>query len=219
MFESKISGDTEPEAKAAMTGGDEQPPTGVDSKLGATQVVADTEANGDESSEASQEGDGALIMKETAENGNLRDNNKTQEAELTLKDKTDEIDAVKATTPEDTEVNANNKPQGNKIHESTTSGEAYPSGASAQTNGGQSSTPPALQEEDVLHSISRLTHLENKIVDVDGRFNSKDIPTQNTWKAFRGIRKMQDLGTLFEMREDFYVYKHPQIVKEAKKKR
>lgn len=219
MFESKTSGNTEPEARAALPGSDEQPPTGVDSESGIAQVFAGTEANGGELSEASEKGDGALVIKEIAENGDLPDNSKAQKAELTLKDKTGEIDAVKATIPEDPEVDANNKPQGNKIHESTMSEEAYTNGASAQTNGGQSSAPPALQEEDVLHNISGLKHLERKIVEVDGRFNSKEIATQNVWRNFRGIRKMQDLGTLFEMREEFYVYKHPQIVKEAKRKR
>ena len=219
MFESKNPGDTEPGAKAAITDGDKQPPTGVDSKSDATQVVADTEANGGEVVEGSQEGEGALVIKETAENNNLRDDSKAQEAELTLEDKTDEIDAVETTIPEDTEAKAD-RPKENGIHESTMSEEIYPNGASARTNGGHSSTLPTLQEEeDVLHSISILTQLENKIVDVDGRFNSKDIATQNTWKSFRGVRKMQDLGTLFEMREEFFVYKHPQIVKEAKKKR
>ena len=218
MFESRTSGDTKPEAIAKVVVGDEQPPTGVDSKLGAAQGVTDTETNGHEASQASEQGDGAPINEETAENGNPPDRSETQEADLELEGKADENDAAEATNSESQEAEANKKPPGNEIHESTVSKGNSPYGASSQTDGGHPSTS-ATQEEDILHSISMLTQLENKIVDINGHFNSKEIPTVNSWKSFRGIRNNQDLGTLFEMREDFYVYKHPQIVKEAKKRR
>lgn len=218
MFESETPGNTKPEPKATMACGDEQPPTGVGSKSGATQVVTDAETNGGKASEASEEDDEAVIIEQTAKNGNLPDSSKAQEVQPKLENKADEIDAGESTNLEGTEVDAKNTPQENEIPESTVSEESNLKGASTQTNGDQSSTP-AFQEEDILHSISGLKQLENKIVDVDGRFNSKDLGTINSWKQFRGIRKNQDLGTLFEMREDFYVYKHPQIVKEPKKKR
>ena len=218
MFESGTSGDTKPEAITTTVVADEQPPVGVDSNSDAAQVTLDTETNGHEASENSERGEGALIDDETARNGNPPDSNKTEEANLALEGKVDQNDNAEATNPECQGAEATNKPAENEIHGSTASKGSIPNGTSSQTDGGHSSTP-AVAEEDILHSISMLTQLENKIVDIDGHFNSKDMATQNTWKTFRGIRNNQDLGTLFEMREDFYVYKHPQIVKEAKKSR
>ena len=218
MFESETPGNTKPEPKATMACGDEQPPTSVDSKSGAAQVVTDAETNGGKASEASEKHDEAMIVEQTAKNGNLPDGIKAQEVRSNLENKEDEIDAGESKNLKGTEIDAKNTPQENEIPDSTVSEESNLKGASTQTNGDQSSTP-AFQEEDILHRISGLKQLESKIIDIDGRFNSKDLGTINTWKAFRGLRKNQDLGTLFEIREDFYVYKHPQIVKEPKKKR
>lgn len=217
MFESGASGDTEPEADVTMVDGDQLPPTVVDSMPGATQGVTGTETNCGEESRASENGVGASVVKETVENGNLPDI-KAQKADIASENKTDEDDVAEGTNSEGTAVNVNTKPEQNGIHEATTPEGDNANGLAAQTDGGQSSKA-STQEEDVFHSISVLTQLENKIVDVDGHFNSKDIPTQNAWRSFRGLRNNQDLGTLFEMREEFYVYKHPQIVKEAKRKR
>lgn len=218
MFDSGTPGSTNPESRATMAYGGGQPSRGVDSKPGAAQVVADAKTNGDEASEPSDKCDEALVIEQTTKNGVLGDSNKAQEVNFALEDKTDENDAAGGINPEDTEVEANNSPQENEIHGSTASKEGNLKEASAQTNGGQSLTP-ALQEEDILYSISSLQHLENKVIEIDGRFDSKVVRSTNSWKSFRGIRNNQDLGTLFEMREEFYVYKHPQIVKEAKKKR
>lgn len=214
MFETGPPGNTKPRATETTAGGDDQPPSGVGSQPGAVRVVEDTDADDDEASEHS---DGALAVGKTAEDGNLPDSSKAQEVDLTLENKTNMYDAAEAINSESTEVEADNKPQDNGIHGSTASG-IVPNGASSQMNDGHSSTP-ALQEEDVLHNVSNLRQLEDKIVDIDGRFKSKDLAATSPWKHFRGIRNNQDLGTLFEMREEFYVYKHPQIVKEAKKKR
>lgn len=216
MFESGMSGDSGPGAKAAMAGGDGKPATGVKRKPGAARAVACTETKGGEVSGTSKKLVGASLIK-TAENGNQLDNN-AQEADVTSDNKTNDDDEAEAIIPEGTAVEVNTKSEGNEIHEGTAPEGNNENGATAQTNRGQSSRANT-QEEDVLHSISILTQLENKIVDIDGQFNSKDIATQNTWKSFRGIRDNQDLGTLFEMREAFHVYKHPRIVKEAKKKR
>lgn len=218
MFESRTSGDTKPEVIATTGVADDQPPIDVVSKPRAAQVVTDTQTNGHEASETSERGEGARLDEETAENGNPPDSSKTQEAHLALEERVDEIDTTEAIKQECQEAEATNKPPENEIHGSTASNGSNPNGTSSQMDGGHSSTP-AVVEEDILHSISKLTQLENKIVDVDGHFNSKDIATQNTWKSFRGMRNNQDLGTLFEMREEFYVYKHPHIVKEAKKRR
>ena len=76
------------------------------------------------------------------------------------------------------------------------------------------------EEDVILHTIRILKHLEDKIVDIDGRFKGTGARSSvNTWKALRCKRNNQDLGSLFEMREEFYVWKHPQIVKTPQKKK
>ena len=73
--------------------------------------------------------------------------------------------------------------------------------------------------EDVIYfDIRTLKELDDRIVDVDGRKCSKDHRTPNSWKMMRGKRNNQDLGSLFEMREEFFVWQHPKIVKMPKKK-
>ena len=76
-------------------------------------------------------------------------------------------------------------------------------------------TASALKSDDaVIHEISTLSQLEVKILEIDGRLNLNEVrPSINPWKALRGKRNNQDLGTLFEMREEFYVWKHPHIPK------
>ena len=76
-------------------------------------------------------------------------------------------------------------------------------------------TASALNSDDVvLHEISTLSQLEVRILEIDGRLNLNEVrPSINPWKALRGKRDNQDLGTLFEMREEFYVWKHPHIPK------
>lgn len=218
MFESATLGDTEPEAITTTVVADTQPPIGVDIKPGAAQGPPGPETSGHEASKNSERGEGALIDEETAKNGNPPDSRKTEEANPALEEKVDENDMAEPVNPECQGAEATNKSPENENPGKTAADGSNANGTSSQTDGGHSSAP-AVSEEDVLHSISMLTQLENKIVDVDGRFNSKDIATHNTWRSFRGMRNNQDLGTLFEMREEFYVYKHPQIVKEAKKGR
>ena len=46
--------------------------------------------------------------------------------------------------------------------------------------------------------------LENKILELDGRFT--DYSAGNAWKAIRCKRDNQDMGSLWEMREEFYVH-------------
>ena len=198
--------------------GDEQPLVDVESKPGAAQIITDTETNGHEAQEASEKGEGALTDENTAEDSNPPDSSKTREAEIDLEEKADETEDAEAINPELSGAEPPNKPPGDEIGGSPASQVGDTNGASSQTDGGHSSTS-AEQEEDILHSISMLTQLEKKIVEIDGHFDSNDIAVANTWRSFRGIRDNQDLGTLFEMREEFYVYKHPQIVKQAKKRR
>lgn len=73
----------------------------------------------------------------------------------------------------------------------------------------------ALKDDVILASIISLTELEKRFIDIDGRLSStqKETRPPNSWKAMRGKRNNQDLGTLFEMREDYFVWKHPKIVK------
>lgn len=78
-----------------------------------------------------------------------------------------------------------------------------------------SATASAPNSDDaIIHEISTLAQLEVKILEIDGRLNLNEVrPSINPWKALRGKRNNQDLGTLFEMREEFYVWKHPHIPK------
>ena len=72
----------------------------------------------------------------------------------------------------------------------------------------------------ITHEIKNLKQLMDKIIEIDGRLDPKDqkqAPAVSPWKLIRAKRNNQDLGTLFEMREDFYVYKLPHITKAAKK--
>ena len=82
-------------------------------------------------------------------------------------------------------------------------------------NSSTAATASALNSDGaVLHEISTLSQLEVKILEIDGRLNLNEVrPSINPWKALRGKRDNQDLGTLFEMREEFYVWKHPHIPK------
>ena len=224
MFESVVSGDMKKEAKAAMADGDGESLINVDSRQDTIQLAADTETNGREAPKASEDCNGALNIEDVPGNDNFLVASKAQDTEFAVNDERTEVNPAEAKSLEDTEPEANTQPLENKNHESRASELEKPIGTSAYTNGGQSSTPGLdhegeEEEEDILHSISSLTQLESKIVDIDGRFNSREIGVQNAWKNFRGIRNHQDLGSLFEMREEFYVYKHPRIVKEPKRKR
>lgn len=82
-------------------------------------------------------------------------------------------------------------------------------------NPSTSTTASAINSDDaVIHEISTLSQLEVKILEIDGRLNLNEVrPSINPWKALRGKRNNQDLGSLFEMREEFYVWKHPHIPK------
>lgn len=62
-------------------------------------------------------------------------------------------------------------------------------------------------EEDVVrYTISNVRMLEDKIIELDGRTPKSK---HNAWLAFRCQRDNQDLGSLFEVRQEYYVFKHP----------
>ena len=86
---------------------------------------------------------------------------------------------------------------------------------SVEPNSSANATASAPNSDDaIIHEISTLAQLEVKILEIDGRLNLNEVrPSINPWKALRGKRNNQDLGTLFEMREEFYVWKNPHIPK------
>jgi hypothetical protein len=63
------------------------------------------------------------------------------------------------------------------------------------------------QEEVILCTAKSVRALEMKILEVDGRFS--DPSHRNPWKHVRCQRNNQDLGSLFDMREEFYFRMHP----------
>ena len=69
----------------------------------------------------------------------------------------------------------------------------------------QLSAIPSDVDDVVLASITTLQALEDKIVTIDGRLGKK--VDGNAFKSIRVKRNNQDLGTLFEIREEWYVYK------------
>ena len=219
MFESRAA---KAEAEAAPAGRDDEPQKNVDGKPDTIPLKAIAEIDGAEASEASENPNGALTLtsEEMPKDGSLSGGNKPQDAESAVDHEKDDVGPVGGNSSESPAMEANTNPPDTETQK-LMAVEDGPNEASANVNGDQPSITVSQkeEEEDIIHSISNLTHLEHKIVDIDGRFNSKDLSIQNTWKNIRGIRNHQDLGSLFEMREDFYVYKHPRIVKEPKRKR
>lgn len=71
-----------------------------------------------------------------------------------------------------------------------------------------SNVRPAEESEDViLCTVYNVLALQTKILETDGRI--KNPPHFNAWKTFRCQRNNQDMGSLFELREEYYVWKHP----------
>ena len=55
----------------------------------------------------------------------------------------------------------------------------------------------------ILMNIHGATNLGNKMIEVDGRITQ--IPNGNAWKEFRCYRNNQDMGSLWEVRQAWYV--------------
>jgi len=55
----------------------------------------------------------------------------------------------------------------------------------------------------VLPKVNGPTYLGNKMIEVDGRI--KHIPNGNAWKEFRCYRNNQDMGSLWEVRQAWYM--------------
>ncbi|KAL9602871.1 MAG: hypothetical protein Q9219_001566 [cf. Caloplaca sp. 3 TL-2023] len=64
----------------------------------------------------------------------------------------------------------------------------------------------ATEYDVILWEITGLFALERKILEVDGRAKSGSR-TGSTWRDIRCRRNEQDMGSLFEMREEYYAYK------------
>lgn len=66
------------------------------------------------------------------------------------------------------------------------------------------SSIPSDVEDYIPISITSLAALEEKIVALDGKFTGK--VNGNAWKSIRVKRQEQDIGSLFDIRENFFVY-------------
>lgn len=55
----------------------------------------------------------------------------------------------------------------------------------------------------ILPKVNGPTYLGNKMIELDGRI--KHIPNGNAWKEFRCYRNNQDMGSLWEVRQAWYV--------------
>ena len=215
MFQSATSMDSKGDVNATVADEGERRLGDTDGGTGATHVVTDTTIKDVGAAETSEKCDGAPAIEELTKNGT-----KTLDTEVAIATQPDDTDAPVALSSEGPDGGASDNLRENKTNGFTASEMITQVGTSIQANGGHASSSGLTEEdEDILRTISSLTDLENKIIDIDGRLSSKDTPVQNAWKNFRGIRDNQDLGSLFEMREEFYVYKHPKIVKQPKRKR
>lgn len=65
----------------------------------------------------------------------------------------------------------------------------------------------ATQEDVILCTIENVRALEHKILEVDGRVTKPS--NRNAWKMIRCQRDNQDMGSLFEVREAYYLRTHP----------
>ena len=68
-----------------------------------------------------------------------------------------------------------------------------------------------------LYDVWKPGGLEDKIIEIDGRIDPKDAAAASTWRSIRLLRNNQDLGSLFDIREEHYVWKSSTIVKMPKK--
>lgn len=99
-------------------------------------------------------------------------------------------------------------------------GETSATRSKSNENGLLSTTFDLPCDDVILYEIKNLKQLNDKIIEIDGRLNpknQKEVPAVSPWKLMRAKRNNQDLGSLFEMRDEFYVYKLPQLVKTSKK--
>ena len=63
--------------------------------------------------------------------------------------------------------------------------------------------PGEVLGEPEIVRIDRPQELERKIIELDGR-HPEGLKSTNAWKYFRCHRDNQDIGSLFEIREEYY---------------
>ncbi len=68
-----------------------------------------------------------------------------------------------------------------------------------------------------LYDVWKPQGLENRVIEIDGRMDPKDAPIASSWRYIRVLRNNQDLGSLFDIREELYVWNSSSIVKTPKK--
>lgn len=87
-----------------------------------------------------------------------------------------------------------------------------------QKNVAQTDPPASQQEPALILEVNSLNKLEAQITDMDGRMSSKDVTARSAWRVIRVKRNNQDLGSLFEMREEYFAWKDPEPVKAKSRK-
>ncbi|KAL1970291.1 hypothetical protein VTN77DRAFT_5451 [Rasamsonia byssochlamydoides] len=110
----------------------------------------------------------------------------------------------------DVQVVEGNAPEPNNEH--STSSIVVPS-TTLEPSGPYSTSaapPPEKKQEEgvvprdiILPNVAGPGALANKILEIDGRI--KDPPNGNAWKEFRCYRNNQDMGSLWEVRQAWYV--------------
>lgn len=67
--------------------------------------------------------------------------------------------------------------------------------------------PASTQEDVTLCTVENVKALETKILEVDGRVTKPSH--RNAWKMIRCQRDNQDMGSLFDIREAYFLRTHP----------
>ncbi|KAI9669820.1 MAG: hypothetical protein M1817_004561 [Caeruleum heppii] len=71
---------------------------------------------------------------------------------------------------------------------------------------------PAVREDVMIDGIHGPQAIMDAIIKEDGRLDPKKVPSSNGWKCFRVKRSQQDLGTLWDMREAYWLTKTKTIL-------
>ena len=83
-------------------------------------------------------------------------------------------------------------------------------------------SPPPSQapvEDVILTPIKTLNELDKRIIEIDGRLDHTINRAVSVWRLVRVKRDNQDIGSLFEIRDDYFVRQSPKIVETPQKTR
>lgn len=73
---------------------------------------------------------------------------------------------------------------------------------------------PPVEADGTIHITTKLlSELEQAIINTDGRISWKDAPAHSAWRAIRVKRNNQDMGSLFDMREQHFLDMNTKPVK------